>query len=108
MKGLFDHLVGGDQKAGRDRQAERLGGLEVDDQLDPGGLLDGQVCRLITISYLLGACTGRAAQLDGPRLIFFDCFSKVSPMKCFHKAKSPSSSMCSLIHPFCFWNHTFD
>jgi len=29
-----------------DRQPERLGGLEVDDQLELGGLLDGQVGRL--------------------------------------------------------------
>ena len=38
---LFDHLVGaGEQRVG-DGEAERLGGLEVDHQLELGRLLDG-------------------------------------------------------------------
>jgi hypothetical protein len=36
----FDHLVGAAEQRERDRKAERLGGLEVDVQLDFGGLLD--------------------------------------------------------------------
>jgi hypothetical protein len=32
----FDQLVGGRLKRQRDSQAERLGGLEIDDQLDFG------------------------------------------------------------------------
>src|SRR5215470_4858723 len=39
----FDHLVGADKQSSRHSEAERLGGLEVDDQLDFGGLLDRQV-----------------------------------------------------------------
>ena len=39
----LDHLVRPQQQRRRDRQAERLGGLEVDDQLELGGLLDGEV-----------------------------------------------------------------
>ena len=39
----FDHLIGPTEYRLRDRQAERLGGLEVDDQLDFGRLLDWQV-----------------------------------------------------------------
>src|SRR5215475_12737136 len=39
----LDHLVGADKESGWHRKTERLGGLEVDDQLDFGGLLDRQV-----------------------------------------------------------------
>src|SRR5262249_10554238 len=39
---LFDHLVGTDHERQRHVNAERLGGFEVDDQLEPGGLLDGE------------------------------------------------------------------
>src|SRR5690349_19577675 len=40
---LFDHLVGPLQERWRDREPERPGGPEVDDQLELRGLLDGQV-----------------------------------------------------------------
>ena len=43
---LLDHLVCPLKERRRDRQAEGFGGLEVDDQLELGGLLDGQVGRL--------------------------------------------------------------
>jgi hypothetical protein len=36
----FDHLVGAAEQRQREGEAERLGGLDVDDQLDFGGLLD--------------------------------------------------------------------
>jgi hypothetical protein len=36
-----DHFIRLEQDGGRNRQTERLGGLEVDDQLKLGGLLDG-------------------------------------------------------------------
>src|SRR5882672_7599161 len=39
----FDYPVGAGQEGWWDRQAERLRGLEVDDELQLGGLLDGQV-----------------------------------------------------------------
>ena len=37
----FDHLIRPLEKRRWDRQAERLGGLEVDDELELRGLLDG-------------------------------------------------------------------
>jgi hypothetical protein len=39
----FDHLVGASEERGRHGQAQRLGGLEIDYQLELGWLLDGQV-----------------------------------------------------------------
>jgi hypothetical protein len=40
QKPLLDHLIGTDKQRGRERDAERLGGLEVDDQLELGRLHD--------------------------------------------------------------------
>src|SRR5258708_27057070 len=44
---LFDHLVGAAEQRDRNGDAERLGGLEIDDEFHLGGLLDRQVDRLI-------------------------------------------------------------
>src|SRR5437773_1162194 len=40
---LLDHFIRPPQQRRRDRQAERLGGLEVDDQLEFGRLLHGEI-----------------------------------------------------------------
>src|SRR5262249_35830124 len=40
---LFDHLIGPQPERRRDREPEGFGGLEVDDQLELGGLLHGHV-----------------------------------------------------------------
>src|SRR5215203_6841805 len=46
---LFNHLVGAGEKRGWHGDAERLGALEVDDQLNFGGLLDRQVSWLVAL-----------------------------------------------------------
>ena len=46
---LLDDLVRPQQQRLRDRAPERLGGLEIDDQLELRGLLDWQVRRLGTL-----------------------------------------------------------
>src|SRR5207237_1095628 len=42
----FDHLVGAQQDRGRDGEAERLGGLEIENRLERGRLLHRQVAGL--------------------------------------------------------------
>jgi hypothetical protein len=42
---LFNCFVGTCEHCGSNFEAERLGGLEIDDQLEPGRLLDRQVGR---------------------------------------------------------------
>jgi hypothetical protein len=46
---LLDHLVGGDKEVLWDDEAECLGDLEIDDQLELGGLYDGQLGRLLAL-----------------------------------------------------------
>src|SRR5437899_1495427 len=43
FSGLLDHLIRSQQESLRNRQTERLGCFEVDDQLELGGLLDRQI-----------------------------------------------------------------
>src|SRR5215471_2477883 len=44
---LFDHLVGHVQQTKWHSEPKRFGGLEIDDQLEPGCLQDWQVSRLL-------------------------------------------------------------
>src|SRR6266508_2526292 len=47
----FDHLVGNREQAWRKRQAECLGSLEIEDQLELGRLYDGQIGGLFPLEY---------------------------------------------------------
>src|ERR1700687_1545576 len=47
----FDHLVGAIEQLERDFEAERFGGLEIDDQLELGGLLHREIGRLFSANY---------------------------------------------------------
>ena len=49
MYRYFDHLVGGHLHDQRRREAERLGGLEIDDQLEFGRLDYWKIGRLLTL-----------------------------------------------------------
>src|SRR5262252_2510758 len=46
---LFDRLVGAAKEGDRDSQPERLGRLHVDQELNLGGLLHGQIGRLLAL-----------------------------------------------------------
>src|SRR5215470_2886098 len=45
---LFDHLVGADEYRRRNVEAKRLRGLEIDDEIELGGLHHRQIGRLRT------------------------------------------------------------
>ena len=49
QKPLLDHLVGAAEERDRDGEAQRPGRLDVDDQLDFGGLLDRRISGLLAL-----------------------------------------------------------
>ena len=57
----FDHLVGRRTERRWHNQAERLGGLEIDDQFDLGRLFDRKVGRFGTLENLVDVIAGVAA-----------------------------------------------
>jgi hypothetical protein len=59
---LFDNLIGAGEKRLRHGEAERLGGLEIDDQLECGRLLDRKIGRLLAPQYPSGVNAGLAIE----------------------------------------------
>src|SRR5262249_9391235 len=63
LSALFDHLIRPQQQRLRDRQAKRLGRLQINHQLELGRLLDGQVGGLGALEDLIDIDRGAAEQL---------------------------------------------
>jgi hypothetical protein len=61
----FDHLVGTADQRKRDDEAERLGGLEVDDQFHLGGLLDRQIGGFFALENTAGICASLSICTQG-------------------------------------------
>jgi hypothetical protein len=64
---FFDHLVGAQQNRRRDFDADGLGGLQIDDQLELGWPLDRQVGRYGPFGQLIHV-VGSAPETNGPIL----------------------------------------
>src|SRR5262245_59542010 len=60
---LLDHLIRPRQQGGRDRQAEGLGGFEVDDEFELCWLLDGKIGGLGPLQDLVHIASGAAEQI---------------------------------------------
>ena len=54
---LLDHLVGADEQSGRHSKAERLGGLEIDEQLNFYRLLHRQIGWVVALENPTGVDT---------------------------------------------------
>src|SRR5215469_2989958 len=55
---LFDDLIGAGEDRGRHSEAERLGGIEIDHQLEGCWLLDRQIGGLLALKYPSGVNAG--------------------------------------------------
>src|SRR6185369_15937668 len=53
INALFDHLIGASEQRWRHSEADRLSGLEVDDQFEFGGLLNRKITRFCTFKDLV-------------------------------------------------------
>jgi hypothetical protein len=53
---LFDYLVGDGEQPRREAESERLGGVQVDDELELGRLLDRKIGRLGALDDFIDAC----------------------------------------------------
>ena len=73
-----DHFIRLKQERRGDGEAERLGGLEVDDEFEFHGLLHGQVRRLRTFQYFVHVGGGAAEEAGFSDLCVWLVFMRLS------------------------------
>jgi hypothetical protein len=65
VRNSFDHLVGASEQRDRQRvQAERLGGFQIDDQVELGRVLHRQIGRLLALEDAVDIGRCKAGKLD--------------------------------------------
>ena len=62
--GLFNYPVGAGEDQRRDSEAERPGGLEVDDEFECGRLLNRKISRLSSLQGAVDIASGAAKDLE--------------------------------------------
>jgi hypothetical protein len=67
-----DHLIRSHQHVGRDRDANLLSGLEIDDQLELRRLLHGQIGRLRALQEYVDVCSSAPPQVNEIRSVVHD------------------------------------
>ena len=65
----LDEFVGPDENGLGNREPKRLRGLEIDDQVELGGLLDGKIRRLRAFQNLVHIPCGPSHELDKARAV---------------------------------------
>src|SRR5262245_18933927 len=61
--GSLNHLISSQQQRWRNREAERLSGLEVDDEVEPGGMFDWEISGFGTLKDLCHVGSGVSIEI---------------------------------------------
>src|SRR5215210_6957927 len=80
----FNHFIGAQEKRLRNLDAEHIGCLQVDEQLEFGGLLDRQVSRFCALQYPVYIACGPAKQVSIARAITHQASVLDKPLKKVH------------------------
>jgi hypothetical protein len=80
----FDHLVGTGERSGREGDAKGLRGLEVDDKLELGGLLDGEVGGRGALQDLVDVDRGAPSEIRETRTIGEQAAGLHPIIRCIH------------------------
>ena len=78
---LFDHLVGAGKQQFRHGESERLGGSEIDGQLNFRGLHDGQIGRAFALQYPAGIDPGAAIPIGDVAAIAYQAAGATNSRK---------------------------
>src|SRR5262249_16176008 len=97
----FDHLVDEHEQGRRNVEAKRPGGLEIDHELEFGGLQDGQLSRLFALQNAAGIDAGLPIAICNARSISRACSSSSSSiwrrwrgLESGTKTDGPTASAC--------------